>query len=195
MTLAAQRRIMSLMADANDPRSDDVLAGVAAADGPAGRAAFAALYDRHAGRLRAYLAARLRREPDDATQAAFLKALAGLRAGRYQGGNFRAWLFRLAVNAALDAASKKRPAEAAEGFDPPAPLPPPEPSERCEILARCFEALRRQKPEWAAVVTHVAGGGDRAAYAAGLGVGRNAVDKQFSRAAEALRHCVEKGAA
>ena len=177
-----------------DPRDDDVLAGAAWADTPDGRAAFAALYDRHASRLRAYLSARLRRDPDDATQAAFVKALIALRAGKYTGGNFRAWLFRLGVNAALDAARKKRPAEAAEVFDPPAP-PPPEPSERCEALARCFEALRRQKPEWAAVVTHVAGGGDRAAYAAGLGLGRNAIDKQFSRAAEALRHCVEKGAA
>lgn len=59
------------------------------------------------------LALRMLRHPamaEDVTQETFLSAFRGL--GSYKGGNFRAWLFRIAVNACKDALRReaRRPA-------------------------------------------------------------------------------------
>src|SRR4051812_34951050 len=98
--LAPQTRGMASTRDA-DAADDELAAVVARRDQSgralaAGRAAFEGLYDRHAGPVLAFLAARSRRaEVDDLAQEVWRRAWHHLPDG-YGGGQFRGWLFRMA---------------------------------------------------------------------------------------------------
>ena len=73
--------------------------------------AFAALYHRYADAIFWYLVSRTG-SPDDAadlTQLAFLRAYQALPTYRERGLPFRAWLLRIARNAAADAHRRRRP--------------------------------------------------------------------------------------
>lgn len=79
--------------------SDEALARAAARD----REAFATLYRRHVADVYRYCYRRLgtRERAEDATAAAFERALAGI--ATYRRGPFRAWLFTIARNTTVDA--------------------------------------------------------------------------------------------
>jgi RNA polymerase sigma-70 factor (ECF subfamily) len=66
--------------------------------------AFAALYERYFDRVYGYLLVVLgdQREAEDAAQHVFLKALEAMPSYRHRGKPFRAWLFRIARNHAID---------------------------------------------------------------------------------------------
>src|SRR4051794_37643012 len=112
----------------------------------AARAAFEVLYGRHAPPLLAFLAARVRRaDLDDLHQDAWRRAWQHLPAG-FRGGNFRAWLFRIARNLVIDRGCKPHLEALIEGETLPDDRPEPPDArliehERREALRRCLERL------------------------------------------------------
>jgi len=76
-------------------RADDDVLATASRNS---EAAFSQLYQRYVDAIFRYCFVRLqsRQAAEDVTSEAFLKALAGIHT--YRGGNFRAWLFRIAHN-------------------------------------------------------------------------------------------------
>lgn len=100
-----------------DPGNDDAIAEAARGD----PSAFQVLYERHWLFVYRYLRARTATDDDAADLAAttFERALAGVRGYRPGPSGFRAWLLRIARNAAIDASRRRRatkPFEATEGI-------------------------------------------------------------------------------
>jgi RNA polymerase sigma-70 factor (ECF subfamily) len=159
--------------------------------------AFRALYDRHAPRLFAFLAARLNRsEADDVLQEVWVGVWRALvEPGRFDGGDFTAWVFSIARNLVTDHARRRHLA----GLDPagvePADHRDPNPdavlieSERRAALARCLESL---KPEERAVVEARLGGVDSEQTAHRLAIPAERVYKLFFNAKAKLKACVER---
>ncbi len=73
------------------------------------RQQFSAIYDRYVTPIYRYCYVRLgsREEAEDATSDVFLKSLARLHT--YRGGNFAAWIYRIAHNAVVDRQRHRRP--------------------------------------------------------------------------------------
>lgn len=84
---------------------DDALAGRVEED----REAFAELYLRHRDAVLGYLRARTRAEDDavELTAVTFERALTVMHRYRRRGAGFRAWLLRIARNAAIDEARRR----------------------------------------------------------------------------------------
>lgn len=84
---------------------DDALAARADQD----REAFAELYVRHRDTVLGYLRARTRADDDalELTAMTFERALASIHRYRHRGAGFRAWLLRIARNAAIDEARRR----------------------------------------------------------------------------------------
>ncbi len=114
--------------------------------------------------------------PDDAedlTQEIFLKALAALRSFQFQGNaSFRTWLYRIAVNAAINELRRRKRRRAVEGPSLDAPvttddgsverdladehdLAPAEEVERGETQRMVHEVLARMRPQHRLVLTLV----------------------------------------
>ncbi|TAL20463.1 sigma-70 family RNA polymerase sigma factor [Patescibacteria group bacterium] len=90
------------------------------------RREFARLYDAYADRVYRYLLRRTAhvQRAEDLTQETFLKALAALRHYEWRGVPFGAWLFRIARNTMLSAASDGQPTvELDETVEPSVNLP------------------------------------------------------------------------
>jgi RNA polymerase sigma-70 factor (ECF subfamily) len=89
-----------------DPRDDGELIEAAHDDADA----FAELYRRYVGRVYRYLCTYVDRQEDaaDLTQMVFLRAMVALPRYRSEGRPFRVWLFRIARNAAIDTARRRR---------------------------------------------------------------------------------------
>jgi RNA polymerase sigma factor (sigma-70 family) len=67
-----------------------------------------ALYDDHSRQLRLWLQTRVHRSNvDDVSQEVWMRIAANYETG-FDGGNFRAWMFRIARNYIIDAAHKAR---------------------------------------------------------------------------------------
>ncbi len=94
-----------------DAEADDAALVAAARADPQ---AFAALYERYLGPVYRYCHVRLgsREAAQDATSDVFLKAFAGLSG--YRGGEFAAWIFRIAHNVVADRHRRRRPTEPME---------------------------------------------------------------------------------
>lgn len=108
------------MAPSPSPDADLVAATAAGDEG-----AFAALYERHAPRLMAFLAALLRDRAtaEDAVQETFVQVWRSARRFR-PGAPFEPWLYRIGRNEAYDLARRRR------GRAAPAGAPSPDPSAR-----------------------------------------------------------------
>lgn len=102
-----------------DAVRDDAIAQAARSD----PSAFRVLYERHWPFVYRYLRARTGTAEDAADLAAttFERALAGLDGYRAGSSGFRAWLLRIARNAAIDASRRRRPVASLEAGDPVAP--------------------------------------------------------------------------
>src|SRR5688500_13103350 len=88
--------------------------------GPDPNAAFDALYTRHAARWPAFLRDGFPAVADDVAQEAWTRLFACLRRGESRElTNFRAWLFRIASNVALDDVRKTRTVPLDEVAEPP----------------------------------------------------------------------------
>jgi RNA polymerase sigma-70 factor (ECF subfamily) len=96
----------------DDASPDEAVVAAARTD----PAAFRLLYERHWTAVYRYLRARTGRDADAADLAAttFERALVGLAGYRSEPSGFRAWLLRIARNAAIDASRRHRATEPIE---------------------------------------------------------------------------------
>lgn len=160
------------------------------------RDAFGVLVGRYQGRVTAICAqiAGDYEQANDLAQDAFLHAYANLE--RYQPGrSFFAWLYRVAVNGALNYRNRKKPApvpdaEGAEAMmrvtDPA--ISPQERVERMELARRVQEAVGQLPPDYAAVLALRYGADlDYAEMAATLGLPMGTVKARLFRAKVMLR--------
>ena len=99
--------------------ADDDRALVEAAKADPAR--FAELYDRHVGRVYAYVSRRTgdRATAEDVTADVFEHALTHLRQFEWRGTPFIAWLYRIAANAIADRWRKESRAVTERGAQPP----------------------------------------------------------------------------
>src|SRR5690606_19987857 len=110
-------------------------------------AAFGLLYQRYLPRIYRYLRARVATEDDaaDLTQQVFIQALAAISHYQDRGLPFAAWLFRIARNAATDAARRHRPTvswdQVPEQRHPAAPDDPSRPVLGREALDRLGQLI------------------------------------------------------
>jgi RNA polymerase sigma factor (sigma-70 family) len=108
--------------------------------------AFEILYRRYGHRLLGFLAARVRRSDlEDVQQTVWQRVWQHLP-GKFRGGNFRAWLHRIARNHLVDESRRNRPdlLPDEQPLDDPRGLPPESQlleSERYEVLERCLGHL------------------------------------------------------
>jgi RNA polymerase sigma factor (sigma-70 family) len=151
--------------------------------------AFEQLFRRQHGDLRRFLTKLLRNRAaaDDASQQAWLKVIEVAHAGRYlarPGSAFRAWLFTVARNLAIDqyqrkfAAVRSVPLNDEWDVDQPAAEDPAESSMRQQVAERVNAAVLRLPCEQRQVIALWAAGTDPASIAAMLHAPRETV---FSR--------------
>jgi RNA polymerase sigma-70 factor (ECF subfamily) len=189
----------------------DVRAGVAKAAGPgdAGHddaivaaartdpSAFRLLYERHWPSVYRYARARTGRDGDAADLAAttFERAFVGLPGYRPTAGGFRAWLIRIARNAAIDAARRHRatqPIETTDGIG----LAEPGPEGRVLDAERSHELRTRVAalPEGQrdAVVLRYAGGLTAREIGSVIGKSEAATQKLLTRALARLKESYDE---
>lgn len=151
------------------------------------------------------LSYRIMSEPSraaDAAQEAFITAFRRLET--YQGGNFRAWLMRIATNTCYDHLryEKRRPATAFEdmtdeNFDDGPPIPDHSPSPEEEVLSSelsqliqdCIRSL--QEEHRVTLVMSDVEGFSYQEIADVTGVQLGTVKSRLSRARSALRGCLQ----
>lgn len=137
------------------------------------------------------VALRIVRDPaaaEDVAQTAFLRACEQIRKGAVL-AQPRAWLLRVATNAALDELRRRKRLAPAGEF-PLTSAPGPAPGEvlaRREVIAAVWEALGRLKPRYRAALVLRAAGLSREEAARALGVSAAHEKVLFGRAREALR--------
>ena len=157
-------------------------------------AAFRLLYERHRVAVYRYLRSRLPTDDDaaDLTAATFERAIVGLRSYRTRDGvGFRAWLFRIARNQAIDAARRRRPTESLDAVVGLAGHATSEPEaaaldgERLAEVRRLVAALPDEQRD--AVVLRFAGGLTAREIGAVLGKSEAAAQKTLSRALMRLK--------
>jgi RNA polymerase sigma-70 factor (ECF subfamily) len=134
---------------------------------------------------------------EDAAQEAFISAYRSL--GRFRGGSFRAWLFRIAANACYDELRRRkaRPATSLDrtGDEDERPLDPPDTAPSMEEhaanveLHRALEDALGQLPDEMrlAIVLCDVQGFDYAEIAATMRVSLGTVKSRISRARSRLR--------
>lgn len=177
---------------------EDLARAVSARDGadsPA-RVAFDELYHRHAPRLLAFLAGRLKRaEVEDVHQAIWLKVWKQLPA-RFDGQHFRGWLFQVARNEVIDG-HRHRGRWTTEGdgalSDVAGAQPGPEHSylerERRVVLEGCLEKLGDR----ALPIVRAALSGERYdEVGMRFGMKKEALYKVIHEAKKRLQSCVER---
>lgn len=145
---------------------------------------------------------RVVREPDiaeDAVQEAFFSAYRNLE--RFSGSSFRAWLTRIAINAARDILRKRkrRPSEPYpewedDSWQPPAPARegPEQVSlagQQRSAIAHCLEGITDDQR--AAIVLYDVQGYDYSEIAAITGVSVGTVKSRIHRGRLSLRACLE----
>jgi RNA polymerase sigma-70 factor (ECF subfamily) len=153
---------------------------------------FDRFYRQHAREVLAFLAARVQPAADaaDVAQEAWLRAWNAL--GRFDGRNFRAWLFEIARNAAIDHNRRHRPETLAELADrPDGKAQPPEAGlideDERQRLARCLERLSASQRE---LVRGRLGGESYETLCGRLGLGRSEAYKHYFEATRQLQECV-----
>jgi len=159
-------------------------------------AAFAELFARHRGRVRA-LALRLTRsdaDADDVVQDTFVAVLEKI--GSFRGESaFGSWVYRVAANCALmrlrsAAAKRARPLDEAD--DPPSPAP--QPDDQCDARRRLHAveraARRLRAPAREILSLRVVEEMETAQVARRLGVSEDVVKVRLHRARNALHALV-----
>lgn len=183
-----------------DSEADAQLAAIIARRGSsefameAARVAFGKLYEWHARRLLAFLAARVRRDDlDDLNQEVWQRAWRALPDG-FDGRNFRAWLHTIARHALIDHGRRKRPEPLREDamlLDPSGHRPdePLIEQERMAALKRCLDQLGA---EATALVRGRLAGEGYPEICLRLGMTSEKAHKLFHQAKTYLQACVER---
>ncbi len=162
---------------------DDELAARARTE----RQSFALLYQRYVAPIYRYCYLRLgqREAAEDATANVFLKALTNISS--YHGGQFSAWLFRIAHNTVVDAQRRRHPQQP---LDEVSAIADRAPGPEDIALDRDFSILAELNDERRAVLElHLAGCTDLQA-AAILGKTASAVKMLRRRALSQLRQTI-----
>lgn len=157
-------------------------------------AAFDALYGRYRARLYWYLRTRTATDEDaaDLLQQVFLRVWDALPGYRERGLPFAAWLFRIARNAAINAARRERPTVAWEALSGQPTTAARDNPERTalhnETLTRLGALLDRLDPEKRELLAlRFAAGLTVREIAAVLGAGEEATKKRLGRTIRALK--------
>lgn len=155
---------------------------------------FEELYQRHARRLTAFLATRVRRSDlDDVHQAVWQRVWQHLPT-QFRGGNFRAWLYQIARNHLIDRSRKKTadPLED-ESWFPDDGAEQPDAAlleeERMQALASC---LKRLEVAMADLVQARLSGEAYDVICARLDISPARAHKLFHTAKEQLSTCVQR---
>lgn len=155
---------------------------------------FEVLYARHAGKMLSFLAARVRRsDVDDVHQAVWERVWQYLP-DRFTGGNFRAWLHRIARNYIIDR-SRRRTADQLEEesrFSDPRTTRPDDAlveTERMQALEGCLQKLDNLS---AALVRARLGGEDYSTLCERLELASARAHKLFHQAKVQLANCVKR---
>jgi RNA polymerase sigma-70 factor (ECF subfamily) len=159
--------------------------------GRAARDACERLYLRHARLLLAFLSGRVKRSDLEDRHQAVWEVVWRRLPGGFQGGNFRAWLYRIARNLVIDEGRKHRPDLFGED-EPPVPAPAEdgaEAAERCEVLRGCLDRLA---PELADLVRARLAGDSYEEICPRLGLKPERAHKLFHQAKEQLQACVQR---
>lgn len=170
----------------------DAELAAAMSDTARGAASFDRLYRRHAAPLLAFARARFHHLADDLCQTAWLEAI---QHSWKPGDHVRAWLFRVVLNqgvSALRQAGREGgsvPADAAGLADEP--IRHLLYAERVARVRHCYDRLRREKPEFEAVVRAFLDGERPEDAARRLDISRANFDQRKKRALDALGRCVE----
>jgi RNA polymerase sigma factor (sigma-70 family) len=177
---------------------EDLARAVSAREGSgtSARAAFDELYHRHAPRLLAFLAGRLKRaEVEDTHQAIWLKVWKQLPA-RFDGQHFRGWLFQIARNEVIDG-HRRRGQWTSEGDGAVSEVASAQPgpehsyleSERRAVLEGCLEKLGDR----ALPIVRAALSGERYdEVGERFGMKKEALYKVIHEAKKRLQACVER---
>lgn len=183
--------------------SDEALAELIACRDESARAwklaqeACGQLYQRHARKLLAFLAARGNREDmEDVHQRIWERVWQHLPEG-FRGGNFRAWLYQIARNGLIDHSRKRHPDVYGDEFSPTA-RDGDRPDlwlleqERMVILSRCLERLESETAQAAHLVRARLAGESYSEVCGRLGLRPDRAHKLFHLAKEQLQKCVER---
>jgi len=161
--------------------------------GPEASAALGLLYDRHAKRLLAYLCTQFPGRGEDLAASAWMKILES--SAKFDGGNFRAWLFRIAYNFGISELRKNKMKALPEGADAvtkePSPLDDWVHDEEERIVNHCLEGLLPLERE---VVFRWKQREKHHEIAAALGITRSKSEQVQFAAMKKLRDCAEGAA-
>jgi RNA polymerase sigma factor (sigma-70 family) len=182
-----------------DVETDEALAGRAARrDEPrAAQDAFRDLYDRHARRLLAFLAGRVKPGAvDDLGQEVWQKVWQSLPTA-FHGGSFRSWLYTIARNCITDHLRRKKSEAIPEEGNLVDHRHRPADEEMAETelrdaLARCLEKLERLDTQLADLVRSRVGGESYDDFCARTGMPADKAYRAFHHAKAQLQACVEK---
>jgi RNA polymerase sigma factor (sigma-70 family) len=192
---AAERTIRCM---GTDVETDETLAGRAARrdESAAARDAFRDLYDRHARRLLAFLAGRVKQAAvEDLAQDVWQKVWQSLPTA-FHGGSFRSWLYTIARNCLTDYLRRKKartiPEEAnlVDHRHRPADEEMAE-AELRDALARCLEKLERLDAQLADLVRSRVGGESYDDFCARTKMPADKAYRAFHHAKDQLQRCVE----
>jgi RNA polymerase sigma factor (sigma-70 family) len=155
--------------------------------------ALGTLYDRHAKRLLAYLCTQFPGRGEDLMMTAWMKLLEPN--AKFDGGNFRAWLFRVAYNVGISELRKTRLKSIPEGADAndrqPSALDEWVSAEEEQIVNHCLEGLLPLERE---VVFRWKQREKHHDIAAALGITRSKSEQLQFAAMKKLRDCAEDAA-
>lgn len=175
------------MADTED-RPDADLVHAVSRGGQQGADAFAQLYERHAARLLAFACGQVGRADGlDVCQDAWARVWKNL--ADFTGGNFRAWIFRIARNLIIDRGRRARTLPLGEQeIEDRRPAESDANDERHE-LARCLERL---PPEMRDLVRSRLLGEGYEVIAQKMGRPEAHLHKMFHQAKKELQDCVNR---
>ena len=178
--------------------SDEDLATAASrrSDDRSARAAFTTLYDRHARKLLAFLAGRLKAASvEDTAQEVWQKVWQGLPTG-FKGGNFRAWLYTVARNAVTDQLRRRQteaiPDEGRLTDHRAAVTDSLAEAELHDALRKCLDKLERVNAKVADLVRARVGGESYVDFCARSGMPSDQAYRAFHQAKAQLQACVDK---
>ena len=164
--------------------------------------AFVQLYRRYQSSVRSFVCARVNpNDLDDLEQEIWRKIWRYLPT-KFQGGNFRAWMYQIARNYIIDHSRRQKRvvapgAEADEQADPrlASSEEPLLAAERAEALRSCLERMQQANAQSADLVRQRLAGKGYAEICTALGIDRDRAYQMFERVKGQLKTCIQQALA